>query len=478
MSSMGLKSKQEILSSIPQVEVLLKTKQIQDLISEHSQQVVTDAVRLVLGKIRRQILAQAIDWFPEETIQREALIQQIIQQTKTSMKPSLHGVINGTGTILHTNLGRALLSASAGKQILEVARRYSNLEMDEESGARGLRYDHVSSLLCQLTGAEDAMVVNNNAAAVLLVLAALGAGKEVIVSRGQLIEIGGSFRIPEVMEQSGCQLVEVGSTNKTHLSDYRKAITPNTAMLLKAHTSNYRIVGFTAEVETHELVDLAREYQLPVVEDLGSGILVDLTSYGLPEPMVQSSISAGIDVVTISGDKLLGGPQAGIILGKKEFLAKMKKHPLNRALRIDKLTLAGLEATLKLYLDEKKALQEIPVLRMLTMSQEEVRKKADRLWMDVTMRIGPVASCQMIDVVSAVGGGSMPLAEIPSVALAVVPKYLSVNQLDEALRHYDPPIFGRIAKDQYLLDLRTIQEDEITRVADGLVEVLQKTKQV
>jgi len=475
---MGLKSKQEILASIPQVEVLLKTKPIQDLILEHSQQVVTDAVRLVLAKTRRQILSQAVDWFPEDTIRRDQLIQMIIQQTQASMKPSLHGVINGTGTILHTNLGRAILSASAGKQIMEVARRYSNLEMDEESGQRGLRYDHVSGLLCQLTGAEDAMVVNNNAAAVLLVLAALGAGREVIVSRGQLIEIGGSFRIPEVMEQSGCKLVEVGSTNKTHLSDYSNAINENTALLLKAHTSNYRIVGFTAEVDNRELVELAQKHQLPVVEDLGSGILIDLTPYGLQEPTVQSSLIAGIDVVTISGDKLLGGPQAGIILGKKDLLAKMKKHPLNRALRIDKLTLAGLEATLKLYLDEKKALQEIPVLRMLTMSQEEVRTKADQLWMDVTMRAGSLASFQMKDVVSAVGGGSMPLAEIPSVALAVSPKQISVNQLDESLRHFDPPIFGRIAKDLYLLDLRTIQEDEITRVADGLVEVLQKAKQV
>lgn len=475
---MGLKSKQEILASIPQVEVLLKTKPIQDLILEHSQQVVTDAVRLVLAKIRRQILSQAVDWFPEDTIQRDLLIQMIIQQTQASMKPSLHGVINGTGTILHTNLGRALLSSSAVKQIMEVARRYSNLEMDEESGQRGLRYDHVSSLLCQLTGAEDAMVVNNNAAAVLLVLAALGAGREVIVSRGQLIEIGGSFRIPEVMEQSGCRLVEVGSTNKTHLSDYANAINSNTALLLKAHTSNYRIVGFTAEVDNQELVKLSHEHQIPVVEDLGSGILVDLTPYGLQEPTVQSSLIAGIDVVTISGDKLLGGPQAGIILGKKELLAKMKKHPLNRALRIDKLTLAGLEATLKLYLDEKKALQEIPVLRMLTTSQEQVRIKADQLWMDVTMRAGSLASFQMKEVVSAVGGGSMPLAEIPSVALAVNPKHISVNHLDEGLRRFDPPIFGRITKDQYLLDLRTIQEDEITRVADGLVEVLQKAKQV
>jgi L-seryl-tRNA(Ser) seleniumtransferase len=361
---------------------------------------------------------------------------------------------------------------------MEVARRYSNLEMDEESGQRGLRYDHVSSLLCQLTGAEDAMVVNNNAAAVLLVLAALGTGREVIVSRGQLIEIGGSFRIPEVMEQSGCRLVEVGSTNKTHLSDYANAINSNTALLLKAHTSNYRIVGFTAEVDNQELVKLSHEHQIPVVEDLGSGILVDLTPYGLQEPTVQSSLIAGIDVVTISGDKLLGGPQAGIILGKKELLAKMKKHPLNRALRIDKLTLAGLEATLKLYLDEKKALQEIPVLRMLTTSQEQVRIKADQLWMDVTMRAGSLASFQMKEVASAVGGGSMPLAEIPSVALAVNPKHISVNQLDEGLRRFDPPIFGRITKDQYLLDLRTIQEDEITRVADGLVEVLQKAKQV
>lgn len=470
---MGLKSKQEILAGIPQVEVLLKTKPIQELIEEHSHQVVVDAVRTVLAKTRRQILSQATDWFPEETINRDELIQNIIRQTKASMKPHLHGVINGTGTILHTNLGRALLSVSASKRVMEVARRYSNLEIDEESGERGSRYDHVSGLLCQLTGAEDAMVVNNNAAAVLLVLAALGAGKEVVVSRGQLVEIGGSFRIPEVMEQSGCKLVEVGSTNKTHLSDYEKAINEHTAMLLKAHTSNYRIIGFTAEVDNKDLAALAHDNNLPMVEDLGSGILIDLTAYGLPEPTVQSSLAAGIDVVTISGDKLLGGPQAGIILGKKEYISTMKKHPLNRALRIDKMTLAALEATLRHYLDEKKALQEIPVLRMMTESIEMIRQKADRLWMDVSMRMGPAAVCQMKEVYSTVGGGSMPLAEIPSVALAVMPKHMSVNQLDEAMRRYDPPIFGRITKDQYLLDLRTIQEDEMIRVADGLVEVLQ-----
>lgn len=475
---MSLKSKQEVLAQIPQVELLLQTQELKNLVEEFSHQVVVEEIRKVLSKVRRQILVEETEWFSEDTLSKESLVHEIIKQTRLGMKPNLHGVINGTGTILHTNLGRALLSAKAGRQVLEVARRYSNLEMDEESGQRGLRYDHVSQLLCRLTGAEDAMVVNNNAAAVLLVLSALGQKKEVIVSRGQLIEIGGSFRIPEVMEQSGCTLVEVGSTNKTHVSDYEKAINEQTAMLLKAHTSNYKVVGFTAEVSNKDLVMLAQKYNIPAVEDLGSGILVDLSEYGFSEPTVQSSLQAGLDVVTISGDKLLGGPQAGIILGKKEYLEKMKKHPLNRALRIDKLTLAALEATLREYLDEKKALKEIPVLNMLTMSKEQVREKADKLWLDVTMRSGNLADCQIQEVSSAVGGGSMPLTEIPGYALSINPKYVSLTWLDEHMRRYDPPVFARIAKERYLLDLRTIQEDEIQIVADALVEVLHQSREV
>ena len=332
---MSLKSKHEILAKIPQVEALLKTKSIEGLVAEFTHTVDVEEIRKVLSRIRRRIFSEETEWFPEDALNQENLIQEIIEQTRLGMKPNLHGVINGTGTILHTNLGRAILSPKASRQVLEIARRYSNLEIDEESGKRGLRYDHVSELLCRLTGAEDAMVVNNNAAAVLLVLSALGQGREVVVSRGQLIEIGGSFRIPEVMEQSGCILVEVGSTNKTKIEDYAQAISAETALLLKAHTSNYKVVGFTAEVSNKELVALAKEHDLPVVEDLGSGILVDLSDYGLAEPTVQSSLDSGIDVVTISGDKLLGGPQAGIILGKKKFLDKMKLHPLNRALRID-----------------------------------------------------------------------------------------------------------------------------------------------
>ena len=472
---MGLKSKQEVLSQIPQVELLLRTPSIQALIEEYSHQAVTDSIRQVLALFRREILSQPTDWFPEDMPDRQEILQRVKIMTKQKMQPSLHGVINATGIILHTNLGRALLPKSACRQVLEVASRYSNLEIDEKTGVRGSRYDHVNQLLCQITGAEDAMVVNNNAAAVLLVLAAMGCGKEVVVSRGQLIEIGGSFRIPEVMEQSGCRLVEVGATNKTHLQDYEKAIGRETALLLKAHTSNYRIVGFTEEVSNADLVQLGHAHALPIVEDLGSGILLDLSAYGLTEPTVQSSLQAGIDVVTISGDKLLGGPQAGIILGKKEFIALMKKHPLNRALRIDKMTLAGLEATLKLYLDEKKALTEIPVLRMLTISKEELQQKADRLWLDVTMRVGGKAFVRVQEDVSAVGGGSMPLVQLPTYVLAIVPRDCSVVQFEAALRGFETPIFGRIAKDQYLLDLRTIQDDELTRVADGVVQMIEQT---
>lgn len=474
---MSLKSKHEILAKIPQVEALLKTKSIEGLVAEFSHTVVVEEIRKVLSRIRRRILSEETEWFPEDALNQENLIKEIIEQTRLGMKPNLHGVINGTGTILHTNLGRAILSPKASRQVLEIARRYSNLEIDEESGKRGLRYDHVSELLCRLTGAEDAMVVNNNAAAVLLVLSALGQGREVVVSRGQLIEIGGSFRIPEVMEQSGCILVEVGSTNKTKIEDYAQVIGAETALLLKAHTSNYKVVGFTAEVSNKELVALAQEHDLPVVEDLGSGILVDLSDYGLAEPTVQSSLDSGIDVVTISGDKLLGGPQAGIILGKKKFLDKMKLHPLNRALRIDKLTLAALEATLREYLDEKRVLNRIPVLAMLTIDKNEVRDKTDKLWLEVTMRVGELANCQIVETTSTVGGGSMPLSEIPSYALSVLPKYKSLTWLDEQMRKNDPPVFARIFKERYLLDLRTVQEDEIQILADALVDVLLKSKE-
>ncbi|HZW49653.1 MAG TPA: L-seryl-tRNA(Sec) selenium transferase [Bacillota bacterium] len=469
---MGLKSKQEVLSQIPQVELILRTPSIQALIEEYSHQVVTDTIRQVLAMFRREILSQQTDWFPEEMPDRQEILQRVKAMTKQKMQPSLHGVINATGIILHTNLGRALLPKSACRQVLEVASRYSNLEIDEKTGIRGSRYDHVNQLLCQITGAEDAMVVNNNAAAVLLVLAAMGCGKEVIVSRGQMIEIGGSFRIPEVMEQSGCHLVEIGATNKTHAKDYEKAIGVETAILLKAHTSNYRIVGFTEEVSNTELVELGHAHDLPIVEDLGSGILLDLSAYGLTEPTVQSSLQAGIDVVTISGDKLLGGPQAGIILGKQKYIALMKQHPLNRALRIDKMTLAGLEATLKLYLDEKKALTEIPVLRMLTVNKEELQQKADKLWLDITMRVGGKAFVRVQEDVSAVGGGSMPLVQLPTYVIAIVPRDLSVVEFEEAMRGFETPIFGRIAKDQYLLDVRTIQDDELTRVADGVVQMI------
>jgi len=276
------------------------------------------------------------------------------------------------------------------------------------------------------------------------------------------------------MEQSGCRLIEVGATNKTHIKDYEKAIGVETAILLKAHTSNYRIVGFTEEVSNTELVELGHAHDLPIVEDLGSGILLDLSAYGLSEPTVQSSLQAGIDVVTISGDKLLGGPQAGIILGKKKYITLMKQHPLNRALRIDKMTLAGLEATLKLYLDEKKALTEIPVLRMLTISKEELQQKADKLWLDITMRVGGKAFVRVQEDVSAVGGGSMPLVQLPTYVIAIVPRDLSVVEFEAAMRGFETPIFGRIAKDQYLLDVRTIQDDELTRVADGVVQMINK----
>ncbi len=476
---MGLKSKQEILADLPSVEEIMQSRPILDVVGLYPRSTVVDVVREVIAELRRSVLSSPDMWFPDDTIRKSRIVEESVSRVKVRMQPSLHGVINATGIVIHTNLGRAILPETAREQLWEVASRYSNLEVDMATGERGLRYSHVERLLCSLTGAEAAIVVNNNAAAVLLALASLAAGKEVVVSRGQLVEVGGSFRIPEVMEQSGCRLVEVGATNKTHPGDYERAITEQTGALLKVHTSNYRIVGFTAEVSSSELVEIGRKHQLPVMEDLGSGVLVDLSRYGLEhEPTVQETIKAGMDIVTISGDKLLGGPQAGIILGRREWIEKMRKHPLNRALRIDKLTLAALESTLKLYLDEEKAVEEIPVLRMLTIPLKTLALRAEKIWIDLTMAVGDLAEIKVRDDFSQVGGGSMPLEQLPTKVLTIVPKLITVDQLERRLREYMTPIFARINKEQLILDLRTIQDGELPTVSSALVHILTSQQEV
>jgi L-seryl-tRNA(Ser) seleniumtransferase len=359
---------------------------------------------------------------------------------------------------------------------MEVSQNYSNLEYDLESGERGSRYTHVEEILCRLSGAESALVVNNNAGAVLLVLNTISEGREVIVSRGELVEIGGAFRIPDVMKRSGALLREVGTTNRTYLSDYQRAIGSQTALFLKVHTSNFRVMGFTSDVPLQDLVQLGRETQLPVMEDLGSGCLVDLLQYGLEkEPTVQEAIKTGVDVVTFSGDKLLGGPQAGIILGKKGLMDLIKINPLTRALRIDKLTLAALESTLHLYLDEKRATQEIPVLHMLSLDRSRLKRKGRSLLRRVAGNIPQDTQLILKEDVSQVGGGSLPLQELPTIVLAIKPNILSINDLKEKLRKGDPPIISRISKDELILDMRTVFDEEIPLLAAGIEKALTKT---
>jgi L-seryl-tRNA(Ser) seleniumtransferase len=381
---------------------------------------------------------------------------------------SLRPIVNATGVVLHTNLGRALMSDVAMMRLAAVGRAYSNLELDLATKERGSRYSHVEALLRRLTGAEDALVVNNNAAAVLLGLETLAQGKEVVVSRGELIEIGGEFRIPDIMRRSGARLREVGTTNRTHLRDYAEAIGPDTALLLKVHTSNYRVVGFTADVPARALAALARERGIAVMEDLGSGSLVDLRPWGFPyEPTVPEVVASGVDLVSFSGDKLLGGPQAGILVGTGPLIGRLKKNPLNRALRIDKFTIAALEATLTAY-DAGTALDTIPTLRLLTEPLAGIRRRAKRLLARLDADVRARLAAAIVDDRSQVGGGALPTVELPTAALGLGATAQAARDLDEALRRADPPVIGRIADDRLLLDCRTILPAELPAVATVL----------
>jgi L-seryl-tRNA(Ser) seleniumtransferase len=432
-----------------------------------------EATRGVLDHKRRQILSASS---PEELsgidLRTEVLQAEVAAWLARARQPQFRRVINATGVILHTNLGRALLSRTAVENVAALASHYSNLEYDLERGQRGDRYVAVVGLLRRLTGAEDALVVNNNAAAVLLALQALSAGREVVVSRGELIEIGGSFRIPDIMRSGGALLHEVGTTNKTHLTDYRGAINEHTALLLKVHTSNYRIVGFTEAVSREALVQLGNDSQLPVMEDLGSGNLIDLAAYGLEqEPTVSEVVRAGVDVVTFSGDKLLGGPQAGIIVGKKRYVEVLKRHPLNRALRIDKLTLAALEGTLRHYLDPAAAVRDIPTLRMITAPVQEVNRRAQRLFRQFKPVVAGEWTLSVQADASEVGAGALPLTKIPTRVLSVHSGRLSASEVEQCFRRQDPPVLGRIQQDTFLLDMRMVQDHELPEVVQAFQRV-------
>lgn len=465
--------KQQILSSIPAVDELLKKGKIDELLFRYPRSIVVESIREYLAEYRQNILSLGDDEAESLTVSQDALVEGILGKLHSVMSNKLINVVNATGIVIHTNLGRSILTEKAKEQLWSIASRYSNLEFELESGQRGSRYSHVEDLICKLTGAEAAMVVNNNAAAVMLVLSTLAKDREVVVSRGQLVEIGGSFRVPDVMAQSGAVLREIGTTNKTHLVDYENAVNENTAALMKVHTSNYKIMGFTEEVASEELAALGRKLELPVIEDLGSGVLLDLQKYGLPyEPTVQSAVKAGMDVVTFSGDKMLGGPQSGIIVGKREYIQKMRKNQLTRAFRIDKLTLAALESTLHLYLDEKTAVAEIPVLRMLTISIEELQKKAKRLQKKLVKILGDKCSITVINENSEVGGGSMPMHKLPTKAVAITSQVISVDALEQEIRSYKVPVVARISKDRLIIDVRTVRDDELDYIADALAYAL------
>lgn len=471
-------TKQALLRQLPAIGTILEERRIKELGEYNPHVIISEAAAEVVQEIRQAVLDSAGHESEQRDYDLENIINMVEQRVAQKMRPHLRPVINATGIVLHTNLGRAVLAQEAVRAVNEVAARYSNLEFDLETGERGSRYSHVEDLLCRLTGAEAGLVVNNNAAAVLLVLSALAGDRQVIVSRGQLVEIGGSFRIPDVMKQSGAILVEVGTTNKTHLPDYARAVNEETALLLKVHTSNYKIIGFTAEVSAPELVKLGREHGIPVYEDLGSGVLVDFSRFGLThEPTVRESVAAGVDVVTCSGDKLFGGPQGGIIVGRQELIGKIKRHPLTRALRVDKFTLAAMEATLRLYFDEAQAVTRIPTLAMITLTREELRRRAERLAVCIREKAPAACEIEIVDGYSQVGGGALPEENIPTCLVAVNPLNIAVNQLEEKLRFMDPPVLARIQKERLLLDPRTLLEGDMELIACHLKKILQGGEQ-
>jgi len=457
----------ELLKSLPKVDSILNEDGIKNL-NNVPYSLIIDTIREELDSIREGILNGTVN-----EISKDEIVNNIINSIENKNEMHLKRVINATGTVLHTNLGRACLSKAAIEAIVNTSQNYSNLEFDLEKGERGSRYSHVEKLICKITGAQAAMVVNNNAAAVMLVLSTLCKGKEAIVSRGQLVEVGGSFRIPSVMEQSGAKLMEVGTTNRTHLYDYESAINSDTGVILRVHQSNYKILGFTEEVPIEELKKLGEKYSIPVVEDIGSGIFINLEKYGfVHEPTVQESILKGIDVVTFSGDKMLGGPQAGIIAGKKQYIDLMKKNQLTRALRIDKMTIAALEATLRLYLDESIAVKEIPCLNMLTMDINEIKKRAHRLSKMLNNKIKNRAEVKVIEDYSQVGGGAMPTTNMKTYSVAVKPLNKLINNVEYGLRKSKVPIVARINNDMLIFDVRTLFDRDYKIIADTMDKLL------
>jgi L-seryl-tRNA(Ser) seleniumtransferase len=460
------------LRKLPSIDELINRKEIKQLIEKYNRDVVVNAARIVLDKLRNKIIKN--NTIPkEEDISVKTINKQIKSYLKKRFAPSLQKAVNATGIILHTGLGRAVLPKKAIEAINEVIKGYCTLAVDIETGQRAHRDIHLNDLICELTGAEAATVTNNNAAATILILNTLAKNNEVILSRGQMVEIGGSFRIPEVMESSGAILREVGTTNKTHLKDYANAINENTGAILKVHQSNYRIVGFTEEPSIEELVKLARKHNLPVIDDLGSGALIDLEKFGLEsEPMVRHSIKAGAEVTCFSADKLIGGPQAGIIVGKAKTIEKIRKNPLSRAFRVGKMTIAGLKETLNLFLNHNRLCQEHPTYSTFSLNLKELGKRAKQIADKLSNLSKGKANISVIDGKSEVGSGSVPTKNIPTKLLSIKPKALSADNLARKLRYNNPPIFARIHKETVLFDLRTIEPQEDIIVQKALLKIL------
>ncbi len=460
-------TQQQLLKKLPGVDYISEICKTDAFLKTIPRPVLISSIRAVLDTLRADILSGSAA--SDTLFSDEQILKRIIAYAETEMSPNLIPLINATGVVVHTNLGRSLLADEAIRNIAVVAESYSNLEFDLDAGKRGSRYSIVEDLLCELTRAESAMVVNNNAGAVLLCLETVAKGRTTIVSRGELVEIGGSFRIPDVMARSGAILKEVGTTNRTHPRDYESAIDDNTGLLLKVHTSNYSIEGFTASVSLKELVAIGRKHGLPVMEDLGSGTFIDFSKYGMKkEPTVQESVAAGADIVSFSGDKLLGGPQAGIIVGRKEFVDKIKKNPITRALRIDKLTLAALESTLQLYRDPEQAIRKIPTLRMLTIPFEEIDEKAEKLCSLLNRISNKRLSVTRMTLSSRVGGGALPIQELPSACLGIRVIGMSANTIERFMRAYKPPIIGRIEEDRFIMDCRTVRDEQFDRVVSAI----------
>jgi L-seryl-tRNA(Ser) seleniumtransferase len=464
--------REALARSIPSVDRCLALDGVRSLLEHHPRSVVVRAIRETLAELRERLFGRGAAPGSASRPGEAELVDAFRRRVGDLARPSFRRVVNATGIILHTGLGRAVMPESVRREVLPSVGGYALVEVDPESGERTVRTHALRDLLRELTGAESATVVNNNAAATMIILNTLAEGREVIISRGQLVEIGGSYRLPDVMAKSGVVLVGIGTTNRTHLRDYVAAIGENTGALFRAHTSNYKVVGFTASVPIEDLVRIGREHEIPVVDDLGSGALVDLTRYGFPEePVVRKSVEAGADLVCFSGDKLIGGPQAGFIVGKREWIDRIEKNPLARAFRLDKLALAGIEATLRLFLDEERLVREHPTMRMLSLPIETIEERARAL--AATIReAAPRLMVEIREETSQLGSGSLPTEEIPTRVVALRSASVSPDRLARELRVRDVPIFTRVKNDEVLLDPRTLQQGEDAEVAAALADVL------